>query len=257
MAHGRMRWWRRRGAAQVKTPSDVLASRAALIADDESCRGAPQPTFAVPEFFHMSEEGSDGVQDGEAVGMDVCVVSLERVSDRSTVSGLQRHPPNIEHAPSLDVPMLQVCRDGGRGGGLQGFFPRTGFNGVLSRWRCRCSRVPGQCSTAFDRDEGAGGGLQDFLRVQGSEAVFGGRGPGGRPRGFVPRQSSSSCGATPVEQVIDVPFGRSQNSIPQRAVLRAPQMAEQLVEVHFPVTSAGRRPAGAQVIRGLLASNGA
>ena len=147
---------------------------------------------AVPEFFHLSEERSDGVQDGEAVGLDVRVVPLERVSERSAVSGLQRHSPNNEHPPSLEVPTLQVCRDGG-----------------------------------------PGGGLQDFLPVQGSEAVFGGRVPGGRPRGLVPGQSStaSSCGARPVEQVTDVPFGMSQDSIPQRAVLRAPQVAEQLVEV--------------------------
>ena len=68
-------------------------------------------TVAVPEFFQMSEEGSDGLQDGEAVGMDVRVVALERVSERSAVSGLQRHSPDIQHAPNLDVPTLQVCRD--------------------------------------------------------------------------------------------------------------------------------------------------
>ena len=118
-------------------------------------------TVAVPEFFQVSEEGSDGVQDREAVGMDVCVVPLERVSEGSGVSGLQRHSPNIEHAPSLDVPMLQVCRDGGPGGGLHGFPPgqdSTAFcqDGGLHRF------PPGQDSTSSCR----GGGPQDFLPVQ-------------------------------------------------------------------------------------------
>ena len=39
-------------------------------------------TVAVPDFFQMSEEGSVGVQEGEAVGVDVAVVPLERVSER-------------------------------------------------------------------------------------------------------------------------------------------------------------------------------
>ena len=191
MAHGERVGGGAAERRRLKTPS--LMMRAAMEHHSRQIKATVGVQIvAVPAFFQLSEEGSDGVQDGEAVGLDVRVVPLERVSERSAVSGLQRHSPNIEHAPSLDVPTLQVCRDGG-----------------------------------------PGGGLQDFLPVQGSEAVFGGGGPGGRPRGLVPGQSStaSSCGATPVEQVTDVPFGMSQDSIPQRAVLRAPQVAEQLVEV--------------------------
>ena len=45
-------------------------------------------TVAVPDFFQMSEEGSVGVQEGEAVGVDVAVVPLERVSERIAVSGV-------------------------------------------------------------------------------------------------------------------------------------------------------------------------
>ena len=60
------------------------------------------------------------------------------------------------------------------------------------------------------------------------------------------------------EQIIAVPKISWSSRFP-RTVLREPQKAEQLVEVPVPVPtgSAGRRPTGARVIHGLVASNGA
>ena len=329
------------GCSGVHEQLSLLMMRAAMEHHSRQIKATVGvQTVAVPEFFQMSEEGSDGVQDGEAVGMDVHVVSLERISERSAVSGLQRHSPNIEHAPSLDVPMLQVCRDGGPDAGLQGFLPGqdstalcrdgdAGLQGFLpgqdSTAFCRDGDaglqgfLPGQDSTAFCRDGDAG--LQGFLPGQDSTAFC--RDGGGGIHGFPPEQDStafrrdgggglhrfplgqdstsfcrdggggfhdfppgqdstsfcemedlvevvkifsqfrvpkryskveglvdvlealspgqsstaSPCGATPVEQVADMSLGVFQDSIPQRAVLRAPQVAEQLVEVPVLVPS--------------------
>ena len=64
------------------------------------------------------------------------------------------------------------------------------------------------------------------------------------------------------EQIIAVPKISWPSRFP-RTVLCEPQKAEQLVEVPVPAPllqrlgPAGRRPTGARVIRGLVASNGA
>ena len=112
------------------------------------------------------------------------------------------------------------------------------------------ARGPSRSSSSCTRRSPAGCGLPVWVSRQGHRNRFSGT-PWTPHRHFLCpcRCSMFLCGrpvdqpadvlknidmSTTVEQVLDVPKNISQDSIPQRAALRVPQLAEQLVDVPLP-----------------------